>query len=199
MGEIKKTERWRPLPRTCGGCDKKISGYGRTGLCHSCAIKAYVERKKAGNIGTICRVCRWRQITTYTQLGICNHCYLRLWYQKKLKTCIACGARVSYRTASNLCLKCRHGEWLRHETQVVADHRSLSLEQQRGRLSGDVRMGVCHMPDCGRRFRLESWQHPKIHYCPKCRQREEYKNYNSTYGISKRRHDHDNIHGHVAR
>lgn len=33
------------------------------------------------------------------------------------------------------------------------------------------------MPECGKEFELEEWQHSTLHWCPKCRNSPEYKEF----------------------
>jgi len=86
-----KEEPQKELNLNCKNCGKPNSGFGKTGLCQSCAVKANRDRIKDKPI-RYCESCKKVKISHWNKSGMCQKCrhkpMLLKKKQKKEKTII---------------------------------------------------------------------------------------------------------------
>lgn len=116
--------------------------------------------------GLTCSTCGV-PITIQSQSGQCIYCSRRGSRYTKGRQCSICGKSIGDRTKYSMCLQ--------HVREAY--RKKQHLKSWRKQNYGTHQMVKCHMLDCNTRFYLESWQHPQMAYCPRCRKRDEYIGY----------------------
>lgn len=92
---------------------------------------------------------------------------------KSNKHCEICGKKLASHNDSMRCSGCRYASQRMRRREYLLKYSSLKNQAKR-----KTKMrGKCRL--CGKGFRLETWQHGSLHWCPDCRNLEVYRNYYS--------------------
>lgn len=149
-------------------------------------------QKAMGEIedGLRCKECG-KLISPGSKSGYCKKCvHLPKFSGKK---CKECGVAIAKNNRSGYCKKCHPShskEYNRKRAKRAYGYYYVSYKK-RVKKKTNGKMGKCKMPGCGKEFPLESWQHSSLHYCPRCGNSQEYKEYHSyemrasRYGVYK--------------
>jgi len=120
-----------------------------------------------------CPVCN-SPVSKGSKTGYCKGHIKEYLMESSGKRCKTCGIPLAPHNGSGRCKV--HFKHFRKSTFYTNYQKSRKPKKA-------IKPGVCHMPGCGAKFWLESWQHSKIHYCPSCRRGEAYRGYPSMLAI----------------
>ena len=116
--------------------------------------------------------------------GYCSKCLSDKRFEGSERICstLGCETRITEWNKTGLCQRCytKSQNDQRREERMV--ERMLKEKELKERVP---RKGKCNV--CKKEFDLEDWQNPAMHWCPNCRKKKIYRDYEAHLGPGKRR------------
>lgn len=149
--------------RKCRKCGGPIGEQNTSGYCNSCVGSTRLEKSER-----LCTVCGKNKITAWNKSGLCTSCRNRAGYKlrnKKRKQ----QRQEKKKKSKALEIKKEGGNLQAPPIETKSIDKDLPVN------TPNKNIGTCRK--CSTKFKLESWQHSSMHWCPECRKSGDYKEF----------------------